>query len=105
MNGGNSKNQNALGEKIAQKAKKLLIKMIPVLAIVLIIVTIVMAAYLIFKSVIDKVMQILSNAGTAIVKFVKWIRDDYWIKLDEKVETTVTNEETRSRRNSKDNCS
>ena len=98
----NSKNKNTVAKKIA---KKLLIKMTPALVIIFIVVVIATAVLSIFTAIRDKVMEILSNVGTALVKFWKWIRDDYWIKLDEKVETTVTNEETRSGRNSKDKCS
>ena len=82
-------------------AKKVLAKATPILVGILILVILVAALYSVFEAVIEKVIDILSNAGTAIVKFWKWIRDDYWIKLDEKVENTVTNEETRARRNSR----
>ena len=98
----NSKNKKVLAKKIAKKA---LIKMTPALVGILIIVVIATAVFSVFSAIKDKVIEILSNVGTALNKFWKWIRDDYWIKLDDKVETTVTNEETRTRRNGRYNCS
>lgn len=97
MNKKNGQNTN-MAKKMA---KKVLAKATLILVGILILAILVAALYSVFEAVIEKVIDILSNAGTAIVKFWKWIRDDYWIKLDEKVENTVTNEETRARRNSR----
>ena len=94
--------KNTVAKKIAKKA---LIKMMPVLVGLLIIIVIATAVFSVFTAIKDKVIEILSNVGNALNKFWKWLTDDYWIKLDDKVETTVTNEETRSGRNSRNNNS
>ena len=96
MGNEDSNKKNTTKKKIT---KKILSTITPVLIGILIVIIITTAVFSVFTAIKDKVIEILSDARATLNKFWKWIRDDYWIKLDETVEITVTNEKTRTRRN------
>lgn len=82
--------EQIIKEKFKKKLKRKLIKialqcMIPII--------IALCFFAVLNTIKDTLIDLLSNAGTAISGFLseawQWMTDDYWIKLDEKVEYIV----------------
>lgn len=66
-----------------------------ILICVLIFVIIIGAVVSIFNGVVEKIKELLSSIGRELRTFWKWITDDYWIRLDDDIEYTST-DNTRS---------
>lgn len=88
------KNAAELAKSKAFK-KRVKAGLIRLLICALILVIIIGAFVSIFSGVVEKVKELLSNIGKGIRSFWKWITDDYWIRLDDDIEYTTT-DNTRS---------
>lgn len=98
--------KDKLREKAEQEKKhkikrRLKLKLIPVVAGALALIIIAMSFYAITMTVESKLIELRSNMTTAVTgfwkKLVQSITDDYWLKLDEEVEFSYLDEETRRR--------
>lgn len=98
--------KDKLREKAEQETKhkikrSLKMKLIPIVAGALAIVIILMSFYAITMTVENKLIELRSNMTTAVTgfweKIIQSITDDYWLKLDEEVEFSYLDEETRRR--------
>lgn len=98
--------KHKLEEKVNQEKNKIKNKfkrkiLIPVVAGALALIIILMSFYAITMTVENKLIELRSNMTTAVTgfwkKLVQSITDDYWIKLDEEVEFSYLDEETRRR--------
>lgn len=91
------------------KNKKLMKRMIiqavlPVFISILIVVIIASAVFTVFTTIKEKMIELASNTKTAVTGFWKWFTDDYWIKLDEKVEVTTIDDSGRRNNQKYYNC-
>ncbi len=83
-------------EKAKSKLKKSLKrKLIIVIAGVMSFILLLLSFYAIIMTVQDKLISLMSNVTTSVSNFWKWMRDDYWIKLDEEIEFSYLDENTR----------
>lgn len=57
---------------------------------ILVIVIIAVTLISIFSNVVEKLMELASNLGKAAKSFWNWLIDDYWIRLDDDIEYTTT---------------
>lgn len=69
--------------------------LIAICASILVVIIIAVALLSIFTNVVDKLIELASGLGKSIRTFWKWIIDDYWIRLDDDIEYTAT-DNTRS---------
>lgn len=103
---GAKKTKNALNIlKNKKLIKKMIIKaVLPVFISILIIVIIASAVFTVFTTIKEKMIELASNTKTAVTGFWKWFTDDYWIKLDEKVEVTTLDDSGRRNNQKYYNC-
>lgn len=102
--------KNAFNLLKNKKIKKIIVrKLIKGAILVLIPIILSLCFFGILNTMKDSMIDLLSNASTAISGFLgeawQWITDDYWIKLDEKVEYIIdsdTGETLGSKSNIKD---
>jgi hypothetical protein len=80
-------------KKIKNAIKMVLLKISLLILVVVVIATSVLT---IFTAIRDKMIELASSIKTAVTGFWKWVKDDYWIKLDEKIEYEETDSETRN---------
>ena len=78
-----------------KKARKR--KLMTVLAGALAIMLVLVSFYAIIMTVQDTLIGLMSNVTTSVSNFWKWMRDDYWIKLDKEIEFSYLDEDTRAR--------
>lgn len=93
--------KDKLKEKEKDEAKKKLKKslkrkLMMVIAGIMSFLIIISAFYAIIMTIEGALVELWSNVTTSISKFWKWIRDDYWIKLDEEMEFSYLDEDTRT---------
>lgn len=103
---GAKKTKNALNIlKNKKLIKKMIIKaVLPVFISILIVVIIASAVFTVFTTIKEKMIELASNTKTAVTGFWKWFTDDYWIKLDEKVEVTAIDDSGRRNNQKYYNC-
>ncbi len=89
--------QKAEEEAKAKVKKALKRKLIPVVAGIAGIILVLLSFYAIIMVVQDTLIGLMSNVTTSVSNFWKWMKDDYWIKLDKEIEFSYLDEETRRR--------
>lgn len=70
-------------------------RLIAIIAGMLAVILIVLSFYAVIMTVQDTLINLMSNVTTSVSSFWKWMRDDYWIKLDKEVEFSYIDEATR----------
>lgn len=89
--------QKAEEEAKAKAKKALKRKAIPIMAGIAGALLVLLFFYAIIMTVENTLMGLMSNVTTSVSNFWKWMTDDYWIKLDEEIEFSYLDEETRRR--------
>ncbi|MCI8361741.1 MAG: hypothetical protein HFJ41_01035 [Clostridia bacterium] len=92
--------KDKIEQKVEEEAKAKLKKMLKkkIIKVVLIsvaILSVLLSFYAITMTVQDTLIKLMSNVTTSVSSFWKWMRDDYWIKLDKEIEFSYIDEATR----------
>lgn len=85
--------------KIKNKFKRKIL--IPVVAGIVVLMLLLLSFYAIIMTVQGTLINLMSNVTTSVSDFWKWMKDDYWIKLDKEIEFSYLNEETEVEKKSK----
>lgn len=89
--------KNAMNLLKNKQIRKILIRnVLSMIFPFIVIIIIACSLFAVFDTIKDTMINLLSNAGTSISGFIgktwQWMTDDYWIKLDEKIEYEVEGE-------------